>query len=188
MSWFTVCSTDRRECSTDGDRHRSQVAHECSAPLDFNERQEAAVQRKSRAQEVLARTMPGFTGRVIPKPPPGRDVQRIQTNDEEVEAVQSPPSGDAATPRETLPTKGKSKADKVYEMHLRKLRSLAKPLDGSQKPNGVERRFFECATDEKGDLVKRWEEEGKWEGKLERVWVKTVSLLYLRAGSRLIGI
>ena len=114
--------------------------------------------------------MPNHAGKVIAKPPPGRDVVRPQTGKrpiaippKEVEMVT--PGREAAKP--------KSKEEKVYDMHLRKLRSLAKALDTGRKGEG-EKRFFECAVDEMGEGLSRWGMEGKWDGKVERVWVMVV--------------
>jgi hypothetical protein len=58
-------------------------------------------------------------------------------------------------------------------MHLRKLRSLAKPLDPKQRDG--DKRFFEWGV---GDVetARMWADSGKWEGgRLERSWVLQVS-------------
>jgi hypothetical protein len=74
--------------------------------------------------------------------------------------------------------KTKSKAEKLYDMHLRKLRSLAKPLDPKRRDG--EKRFFEWGI---GDVqnARKWADSGKWEGgKLERSWVLQVSSTLMR--------
>ena len=111
-------------------------------------------------------------GKVIAKPPPGRDVDRNQAARPLI--VIPPEQVEAVIPtRETA--RVKSKEEKVYDMHLRKLRSLAKALDARQKGEG-EKRFFEWAVDEMGEGLSRWGTDGKWEGKVERVWVMVVCL------------
>lgn len=72
----------------------------------------------------------------------------------------------------------KTKAEKLFEIQLRKLRSLANPLDGTGKGQGGgqgvgERRFFEWGV----DLEQRGLGMEQWEGKSERVWVDSVCLL-----------
>jgi hypothetical protein len=77
--------------------------------------------------------------------------------------------------------KTKTKAEKMYELELRKLRSLARPLDlklklksgtGSQ---GDGRRFFQwgLGTNEE---VKEWKAGGKMDRKMDRVWVPIVGI------------
>ena len=92
-----------------------------------------------------------------------------------------PPSLQPAPAPEPIPQtekKRKTTAEKMYDIHVRKLRSLAKPLDGKQRPI-EERRFFEWTVDLEGKGIKGWGESGKYEGKLERAWVHTVSPIVL---------
>lgn len=66
----------------------------------------------------------------------------------------------------------KTKADKLRDIHIRKLRSLAVPLDPKMRLDG-ERRFFEWSIVKKED-VGIWQSDGKLRGKLDRVWVPLV--------------
>jgi hypothetical protein len=70
-------------------------------------------------------------------------------------------------------TTTKSKAEKMYEIELRKLRSLAKPLHCKMQATG-ERRFFQWGLGVSED-VKKWEGGGKIDKKWEKVWVPVVS-------------
>jgi len=70
-------------------------------------------------------------------------------------------------------TTTKSKAEKMYEIELRKLRSLAKPLDPKMQAMG-ERRFFQWSVGVSED-IKKWEGRGKVDKKWEKVWVPVVS-------------
>ena len=170
----------------DASSHRAQTSHECSAPLDLTARQDAALLRKARAQEVLTRTMPEHAGRVIPKPPPGRDDKRVRPESQASHRPLSATGTPVAIPPDKESSKVKSKAEKLYEMNIRKLRSLAKPLDPAQKGQG-EKRFFEWAGDERGEGIGKWEKEGKWDRKVERVCVMTVTTALQVRGKRLIG-
>lgn len=119
--------------------------------------------------------MPQHAGRINAKPPPGRDVERKPPEP----SPRATDSKDALPVEQHVVTKVKTKAEKLYEMHLRKLRSLAKPLDPSQQGSEErERRFFEWGTEQRGQGAEAWEKEGKVEGKLERVWVMAVSLQF----------
>jgi len=174
----------RRDQAHVASRHRAQTNHGCSAPLDFTARQDAAILRKARAQDVLARTMPAHQGKVIAKPPPGRDVERIRPTP--IPKLSQPSSNAdaaammAASAPEEEKSMAKSRAEKLYETHLRKVRSLAKPLNSRQKGEG-ERRFFEWAVDERGEGFEKWEKDGKWDGKTERVWIMSVTCLHLQS-------
>lgn len=61
----------------------------------------------------------------------------------------------------------------MWDIHVRKIRSLASPLKGSAggfAGTEQERRFFEWGKgDEAG--IRSWEGGAKWAGKLERSWV-----------------
>lgn len=67
----------------------------------------------------------------------------------------------------------KTKAEKLRELEVKKLRSLAKPLDAKMRADG-QRRFFEWGTGTTND-IRCWEESGKLAKKLEKVWVPQVS-------------
>ncbi|RSH92318.1 hypothetical protein EHS25_008733 [Saitozyma podzolica] len=153
--------------------HRQQAAHACSAPEDFNDRHEAFLSRRTHALEVLARTFPDQAARSIPKPPPQRDVVRPPSAMTTSRGSDQPPTAvsSSSTTQTQIQDNGKtkSKAEKLYDMHLRKLRSLAKPLDPKRRDG--EKRFFEWGI---GDVenARKWADSGKWEGgKLERSWV-----------------
>jgi len=181
--WRRVLHCVRPSCflkaagrAADGRRHRAQTSHDCSAPLDFNARHDAAVLRKARAQEVMARTMPEHAGRVVAKPPSGRDDERISPPKPSGPSKKSSVETETAIVPEKVETKVKSKAEKVYEIRLRKLRSLANPLDPMQMGGeGREKRFFELGVDGRGEGLLSWQKEGKL--KVERVWITAVRLL-----------
>ena len=82
-------------------------------------------------------------------------------------------------------TTTKSKAEKMYEIELRKLRSLAKPLDPKMQAMG-ERRFFQWSVGVSED-IKKWEGRGKVDKKWEKVWVPVVSSTYEGKGERADG-
>jgi len=81
-------------------------------------------------------------------------------------------------PSDTVKAKSKSKAEKLLEIELRKLRSLAKPLDPKMRADG-ERRFFQWAVGSTAD-IEVWKEKGKIDKKWEKVWVLAVSTNHLR--------
>lgn len=74
-------------------------------------------------------------------------------------------------------TKGaKTKEDKLWDIHLRKIKMSAKPLDPKQKAD-QDRRFFELKSGVTGkDEVDGWMKSGKMPGTLEKLWVHQVSL------------
>ena len=117
--------------------------------------------------------MPQHVGKVITKPPPPRDIKRRQP--ERFTSTSTPSTStivDSSVPQQVV-KKEKSKAEKLFDIQLWKLRSLARPLDLTQKGEG-ERRFFEWGVDQLAKGVAKWEKEGKWDGKVERVWVFAV--------------
>jgi hypothetical protein len=61
----------------------------------------------------------------------------------------------------------------MLEIELRKLRSLAKPLDPKMQATG-ERRFFHWGIGVSEDIEK-WKGGGKIDKKWEKVWVPVVS-------------
>ena len=109
----------------------------------------------------------------IPKPPPSRDIQRVPPVTTRL-LTQKNEVGIANKEAEKSVGKAKSKAEKIYEMHLRKLRSLAKPLDTSKTNESGERRFIEWASDERDLGIELMKDDFKWHGKVERVWVSPV--------------
>lgn len=71
--------------------------------------------------------------------------------------------------------RSKTKEEKLWDIHVRKIRSLAAPLRGAPSDVGnQERRYFEWGVGSV-DGVKAWEGGGKWSGKVERNWVLAVS-------------
>jgi hypothetical protein len=69
--------------------------------------------------------------------------------------------------------KTKSKAEKMQEIELRKLRSLAQPLDPKMRSDG-ERRFFQWTLGNR-DEVENWKKgEMMAKGKMNKVWVPSV--------------
>lgn len=166
-------------------RHRQQAKHSCPGPLDYTHRSEAALARKSQAQSILAKHFPEAVGRVIPKPPAGRDVQRPRPKSpEKLPPSLSQPtvsSNDCTSSSTTIGNekqedkKVKTKNEKLYDIHLKKIRSLAVPLDKKQKADGRDRRFFEISLGEAKlvEVDESWRGNGKW-AKVERVWVLSV--------------
>lgn len=93
-------------------------------------------------------------------------------------SVQPAQSASIATPEtaqeETkMEKKVKSKAEKLWGIHLRKVRSTATRLGGGANIPDTEKIFFEWGIDLTGAKVKTW--KGKWDTKLERAWVGEVS-------------
>jgi hypothetical protein len=70
-------------------------------------------------------------------------------------------------------SESKAKAEKLHDLRVRKLRSLAQPLNPKQREGG--RRFFEWGTGSAQE-AEEWERTGKLDTKLERVWVLQASL------------
>jgi hypothetical protein len=89
--------------------------------------------------------------------------------------LQQHPSSSNSTPTEPGSQKRpKTKSEKLFDIHVRKIRSFAKPLDGKVKEG--DKRFFECVPGVTDIAkVKNWEEVGKLDSKPERYWVLTVS-------------
>lgn len=72
------------------------------------------------------------------------------------------------------PAPAKTREDKLWDLHVRKVRMAAVALDGKPLVGGGERRFFEWGTGTAGE-VRAWVGSGKWGGKkLERAWVPVV--------------
>jgi hypothetical protein len=82
-----------------------------------------------------------------------------------------PPTQDP--PPKPVEVKVKSKAEKMWDIELRKLRSLAKPLDPKMQALG-ERRFFQWTVGNQGEGM-NWKDGGKIDKKWEKVWVPVVS-------------
>ncbi|WVW78264.1 hypothetical protein I302_100217 [Kwoniella bestiolae CBS 10118] len=171
--------------------HRSQSTHSCSAPLDHNIRYDAFLERRTKAREIIAKQFPEYGDRVIPKPPPGKDVIKPQKVSEKLppSVQQQQESGSTSANAQTQtqvdgtkPTtmtakpKVKSKADKLWDIHLKKIRMSAEPLlKGARSDSLTEKVYFEWAIDlsETHEGVRGWREKGKWagQGKVERAWV-----------------
>jgi hypothetical protein len=77
--------------------------------------------------------------------------------------------------------KTKMKAEKMYELELRKLRSLARPLDPKLKlkpgtgSQGDGRRFFQWGLGT-SEEVKEWKAGAKMDRKMDKVWVPIVGI------------
>ncbi|ORX34028.1 hypothetical protein BD324DRAFT_638092 [Kockovaella imperatae] len=159
--------------------HRQQKAHSCSGPKDYTVREDAAAIRKSRAQEVLEKTFPGQAGKTIPKVGPKVDDTRIKPSSPPRLPPSLPPAASAPSPSEPTAesdpgassgsVRVKTRAEKIYEIHIRKIKSLAKPLDSRQRASD-ERRFFEWCVDLSGKGLSGWKATGKYDGKAERSW------------------
>jgi hypothetical protein len=110
--------------------------------------------------------------------PPQKDVikERPKSPDRlppSLQTTPAPPQADTGTT--VAKTTTKSKAEKLYEIELRKLRSLAKPLDPKMQALG-ERRFFQWAVGVPAD-IENWKGGEKLDKKWEKVWVPAVSTL-----------
>nr|XP_031860696.1 uncharacterized protein CI109_003739 [Kwoniella shandongensis]KAA5527768.1 hypothetical protein CI109_003739 [Kwoniella shandongensis] len=166
--------------------HRAQTSHSCSAPLIHEKRYDAFLSRRTQAQEILAQHFPEQVGRVIPKPPPGREVikKRPKSPERSPPSVQatlssSSTSGlstsneNATAQTSSASKKPKTKAEKLWEIQIRKIKMGAKPLSptGSGSVADDEKRFFEWGVDLERKGVKGWKDGGKWTGKVERVWI-----------------
>ncbi|KAK6903557.1 hypothetical protein I203_107062 [Kwoniella mangroviensis CBS 8507] len=171
--------------------HRSQSTHSCTAPLDHNVRHDAFLERRDKAREIISQRFPDFRDRVIPKPPPGKDVVKTQSvktqtqrkEDNRTTELSKSSSGSGSgegicqdnAAVDQLKPKIKSKADRLWDIHLKKIRMTAEPLlKLARNDSMTERVFFEWTMDlmQIQENVRKWKESGKWSGgKLERGWV-----------------
>lgn len=157
-------------------RHRAQTAHSCTAPLDFNVRQDALIERRAKAKEVMAEKFPQYKDRVIPKRPPQKDIikARPKSPDRLPPSLQPASSPVQPHPESVVVEKPvKTRAQKLRELEVRKLKSLARPLDPKLRVDG-DRRFFEWATGTADD-IRSWQEGEEIGRKLNKVWVPVVS-------------
>ncbi|OCF77110.1 hypothetical protein I204_02820 [Kwoniella mangroviensis CBS 8886] len=171
--------------------HRSQSTHSCTAPLDHNVRHDAFLERRDKAREIISQRFPDFRDRVIPKPPPGKDVVKTQSvktqtqrkEDNRTTELSKSSSGSGSgegicqdnAAVDQLKPKIKSKADRLWDIHLKKIRMTAEPLlKLARNDSMTERVFFEWTMDlmQIQENVRKWKESGKWSGgRLERGWV-----------------
>lgn len=161
-------------------RHRAQTSHSCPAPLIHNVRHDDFLVRRSRAEDLIAKNFAGHKDRVERKMPIQKDVvKRPRTEEDKLPpSVQPAQSTSTATPETTqeereVEKKVKSKAEKLWDIHLRKIRSTATHLGGGANIPDMDKIFFEWGIDLTGTKVKTW--KGKWDTKLERAWVREVS-------------
>ena len=119
------------------------------------------------------KTFPAQAGKTIAKPPPPRSDTRTRPKSPQRLPPSLQPHPDIPGDNTIEAKKTKTRAEKMHEIQLRKLRSLAKPLDPKQRDG--EKRFFEwaMALDQTG-AIKAWRETGRWDTKTERVWVNLV--------------
>ena len=104
----------------------------------------------------LKRTRPPSPERLPPSLQPG------------LPAVPANAEAATATPRP------KTKAEKLHDIQLKKLRMAAKPLIVGQKPD-LPRRWFELKEGLTGmDVVSAWRDSGKLGGVTQKVWVYEV--------------
>ncbi|EIW71110.1 hypothetical protein TREMEDRAFT_27039 [Tremella mesenterica DSM 1558] len=161
--------------------HRQQDQHSCPAPSSHTARERATQERKERAQQILQLHFPGTTSKPRPTLPPQKDVdikRKLPSTTVDQTVTSSSSSSSSASklhePRDVSVedkegvkvVKTTTKAAKIHQLHLRKLRSLAEPLE---RPKGVEEmRYFEwCLCTDHGK-VKSWLYTGKWEGEVQR--------------------
>ncbi|BEJ14719.1 hypothetical protein CspHIS471_0404860 [Cutaneotrichosporon sp. HIS471] len=156
-------------------KHRSQEAHECTAPRALSARQDAQIVRRDKAAEVMAKHFPTQAGKeriAVPK-----QVDRTRTG--------SPPRLNPSSSTVPNPAPAPNPAiltanDKLYKLHQTKTRSLARPLDA--KVPRDESAALEFVVDEGGSRVRAWlAGGGKYApmatgvaigtGKPERIWV-----------------
>ncbi|KIR26330.1 hypothetical protein I309_04845 [Cryptococcus deuterogattii LA55] len=157
--------------------HRAQTSHSCPAPLIHNVRHDDFLVRRSRAEDLIAKNFAGHKDRVERKMPIQKDVvKRPRTEEDKLPpSVQPAQSTSTATPETTqeereVEKKVKSKAEKLWDIHLRKIRSTATHLGGGANIPDMDKIFFEWGIDLTGTKVKTW--KGKWDTKLERAWVR----------------
>ncbi|RXK40894.1 hypothetical protein M231_01742 [Tremella mesenterica] len=161
--------------------HRQQDQHSCPAPSSHTARERATQERKERAQQILQLHFPGTTSKPRPTLPPQKDVdikRKLPSTTVDQTVTSSSSSSSSASklhePRDVSVedkegvkvVKTTTKAEKIHQLRLRKLRSLAEPLE---RPKGVEKmRYFEwCLCTDHGK-VKSWLYTGKWEGEVQR--------------------
>ncbi|OWZ34169.1 hypothetical protein C356_05300 [Cryptococcus neoformans c45] len=156
--------------------HRAQTSHSCPAPLVHNARHDAFLVRRSQAEDLIAKNFAGHKDRVERKMPAQRDVVKKPRIEEErlPPSLQPAQSASTASPELTqgeakVEKKIKSKAEKLWDIHLRKVRSTATCLGGGANIPDKEKVFFEWGVDLTGAKVKVW--KGKWDTKLERAWI-----------------
>jgi len=133
-------------------------------------------------KELIAQKFPDTRTREIPKLPPQKDVMKQRPPSPERLPPSLHPEPTIPAPADTVKAKPKSKAEKLFEIELRKLRSLAKPLDPKMRADG-ERRFFQWAAGTVGE-VDIWKGHGKIDKKWDKVWVPAVSPALLEVGYR----
>lgn len=167
-------------------RHRSQEAHECTAPRELSARNDAVMERRDKAKELLAKHFPQQAAReraVMPQ-----QVDKTRSAPPPSQSSQPQPMDAAATPITPVPpapapAPARSADEKLYKLHLTKIRSLARPLDAKVSRDAS--AAVEFVVDEGGDRVRVWTEaEGKYAptavaaalgtAKPERIWVPIV--------------
>jgi hypothetical protein len=167
-------------------RHRSQEAHECTAPRALHARQDAAAVRREKAAEVMAKHFPSQAGKERLRMP--KQVDRTRTGSPPRPSTSSSPTASSAAPTAAPPPAEPAPAaltanDKLYKLHQTKTRSLARPLD--PKVPREESAAIEFVVDESGAKVRTWlAADGKYAptavgtalggGKPERLWVPHV--------------
>lgn len=152
--------------------------------MAHNARQDAFLERRAKAREIIAAKFPDQKGKIIPKPPLPKDTTKPRPKSpEKLPPSLQPPLVPQYSAIETIQAKPevktKTKAEKTYELELRKLCSLARPLDlklklksgtGSQ---GDGRRFFQWGLGT-SEEVKEWKAGGRMDRKMDKVWVPIV--------------
>jgi len=141
-----------------------------------NARQDAFLDRKAKAQKIIAEKFPTISkSRIINPLPPQKDVIKSRPKSPERLPPSLQPTPLSSAPPASVQGKTKSKAEKMYEIELRKLRSLAQPLEAKMRSDG-ERRFFQWSLGSREE-VEQWRKGqmlGK-EKKMNKVWVPAVS-------------
>lgn len=111
---------------------------------------------------------------MIPKPPPPPK----NVPNKIVKPKSTKPAEPTLVPVEPIPEvkKPKTKEEKLWDIHVRKVKSLATLFKGisSSGKGDQARRYFEWSSGEFA-AIEAWEGNGKWSGKLERSWVFEVS-------------
>ncbi|WVO14803.1 hypothetical protein L204_102442 [Cryptococcus depauperatus] len=148
--------------------HRAQTSHSCSSPLIHNARHDAFLDRRTKAQELISKQFPGHRDLPERRLPQQRDVVKMP----KLEGRSQPEPLPAKSDSLEEPRKTKTKAEKLWDIHLRKVKSTATSLGHGNEIPLEDKKFFEWDVDLDGEKVKRWQGTGKWDGKLRRAWVE----------------
>nr|XP_019008317.1 uncharacterized protein I206_06874 [Kwoniella pini CBS 10737]OCF47098.1 hypothetical protein I206_06874 [Kwoniella pini CBS 10737] len=164
-------------------KHRSQISHSCSKPLIENSRYDSFLKRQLKAKEIINKQFPEFKNRIIPKPPPSKDIikKELKSNKLPSTSSSSVVELDKLNSENTISnkiinneisktmimtkTKTKTKDDKLWDINLKKLRMTSESLINKEIKidNSLKITFFEWIIDiEQNKLNKLNFKNGKW--------------------------